>query len=187
MMRRVFIALALILGVLLFPLAILLAGFWHGSAGGGGGGGSCATNGPTLTGVCDANGFTVFSPGTVANSHAFVEGVTACGGASVTTTCIFYVCPASGAVVCTAGSDAADCTFAAPCATAQHAINQMRNNSPDWVLLARGNTWTNAGLDVNQTRNGLNDTSPSLISSYDPSGSMVHLPPIRRSAPPGRN
>lgn len=151
---KVFAALLAIVIACLTTLAQAL--IHHGNSSG-----VCQTLG-TL--VCDANGWTQFSVG----PGGFVEGKTACSGAAANVTCIFYVN--------TGGSDANDCTFTAPCLTPETTANSLRNGSPDWLLMAKGQTWTNHSPVPNNSRGGLNANNPMLVSSYDPGAG--HNPPV---------
>lgn len=113
----------------------------------------------------DANGWSVFT----VSSNGFGEG----SGYSGSGTRIIYCNPATG-------SDSNDGSFTAsgggvgPVATPAHGLSLLRSGSPDWLLLAKGQTW-NVGFGT-FSKYGLDANNYMVVSSYDPTAS--HSPPI---------
>ncbi len=81
--------------------------------------------------------------------------------------------------VSTSGSDANDGLSAAtPKATITAAYNLLRDGYPDWLLLKRGDSWTNPGNPglINWRKSGRSAAEPMVIGSY---GSGTVRPQIR--------
>ncbi|CAN0464885.1 unnamed protein product, partial [Phaeothamnion confervicola] len=59
-------------------------------------------------------------------------------------------------------------TPARPCATTSKAQSLMRDRSPDWMLLKKGDTWTGGvnGATGGWGKSGRSAAEPMLISSY---------------------
>src|SRR6516225_8456340 len=110
----------------------------------------------------DGNGWTVFTP----SVNGYGEGT----GYSGPGTRIIYVS--------NAGSDGNPGTFALPMATIAAGAANLRNGSPDWLLLRKGDIWTDDGPLFGGLfdRVGVDENNPILISSYDPGAS--HSPPV---------
>ena len=73
------------------------------------------------------------------------------------------------------GSDSNDgLSTGAPVATLAHAYSLLRTGHPDWLLLKRGDTWTNESFTA-WGKSGLSATYPMIIRSYpeDDSGSTA--------------
>lgn len=64
-----------------------------------------------------------------------------------------------------AGNDANDGSSATPLKTLAAGLALLRNGSPDWLLLKKGDTWTDERLGF-ITQSGLSATEPMLISAY---------------------
>src|SRR6516162_7156197 len=112
-------------------------------------------NAPVYTG--NSQGWTVITPsGSWKNGYG---GVYPGSGTSL----VVYVADAAHG-----GSDSNDGSSAHPFATPTHAASVIRNNQPDWVLLQKGNTWTDQ-LPRPQT-SGLNRDNPTVWASYSPTG-----------------
>jgi hypothetical protein len=137
----------------------------------------CPTD-PSLSLGLDANGWSQFQVGP-GNGGVPCEG----GGCAVsaTQTQLIYVCPASpNNINCTAGVNGSTCgAYASPCADPDYVVSNrvVRNNSPDWMLLAKGNTWANMGLGF-LLNNGYTAQYPQLYTSWDPTaGHTINVAP----------
>lgn len=134
--------------------------------------GSNSTSTSTTTSTCSSstntwcvasNGWTVFN-GT--------PGTGTCGDATstYTGTCVVYVANAGNDSTCKAQPLPVTSTPAYPCATPAKAQSLLRNGSPDWMLLRKGDSW-NGGMNGptggTWTRTGgRSAVEPMLISSY---------------------
>lgn len=56
-------------------------------------------------------------------------------------------------------------TQAAPKLTLQAGVNLLRDGKPDWLLLKKGDTWTQEQISFND-KSGVSETEPMLISTY---------------------
>lgn len=119
-------------------------------------------SGSTNTWCVGADGWTVFN-GT--------PGTGTCGDASSTYsgTCVVYVANSGNDATCKAQALPVTSTPAYPCATPTKAQTLLRDNSPDWMLLKKGDTW-NGGMSGAASglwwKNGRSAAEPMLISSY---------------------
>jgi hypothetical protein len=87
----------------------------------------------------DANGWTVFTPS--ADTH------------------IIYVSSSQG------NDNYSGLSVSAPVKTISHGLSLLRDGYPDWLLLKKGDSWT----ESNQIKtSGLSAIAPMVISSYDP-------------------
>ena len=166
-MRRFLISLIIVL--LCSVIGPAQSAFWIGQTTApvsGGGSSSCATLG-NLTCV---NGWTQFAVGSAANPGAFGEGT----GYSGTGTRIIYVsfstgCDFNGTTCTNNGS------FSQPSKTPLFAEGELRNGSPDWMLLACGDTFLDAAFGNVVNLAGPDSSHPLLFAEYDPGAS--HNPP----------
>ena len=90
--------------------------------------------------ILDANGWTVFTPSADTN--------------------IIYVSDSTGNDSTGVLGDSTH-----PYKTIAKGISLLRNGYPDWLLLKKGDTWTNQSL-ANLTKSGRSATEPMLFSSY---------------------
>jgi hypothetical protein len=110
-----------------------------------------------------ADGWTVFRGS---------SGTGSCGSSSsnYTGTCVVYVANAGNDGTCVAQPLPVTSTPAHPCATPAKAQTLLRNGSPDWMLLKKGDTWQggmNGPSSGAWNRTGGRSTAePMLISSY---------------------
>jgi hypothetical protein len=112
---------------------------------------------PTYTG--NATGWTTITPSGTWNSG--YSATTPVGTSNV-----IYVAAAP------TGNDSNPGTPASPIATLSQAALLVRNGSPDWVLLRKGDTWTDAAANFTgaATKSGLGENDPMVIASYSPTG-----------------
>lgn len=89
-----------------------------------------------------------------------------------TATCIYYVSTSGNDSNNCAGDPPINNSFATPCLTIAHGISLLRSGSPDWLLLKKGDTFTNQSFG-DLTKKGLNATATAdgysglmLLSSY---------------------
>ena len=97
----------------------------------------------------------------------FCEGTTACSTAGplgtpapVNMTQIFYVS--------TSGSNGNDGSFNNPFLTINTTPAHMRSGSPDWMLIKKGDIFTNDEPGTYNAKGGLDCAHPLLYASYDP-------------------
>ena len=97
-------------------------------------------------------------------------GVGTCGNASsnFTGTCVVYVTNGGNDRTCAAQPLPVTTAPAHPCATPAKAQSLLRNYSPDWMLLKKGDRWPGGmnGSNGNWGKNGRSAAEPMLISSY---------------------
>ena len=118
---------------------------------------------PNATWTVGADGWTVFkgSPGT---------GTCGNSSSNYTGTCVVYVANAGNDATCSAQPLPVTSTPTHPCATPAKAQTLLRNGSPDWMLLKKGDKWS-GGMNGptsgawNRT-GGRSAAEPMLISSY---------------------
>jgi hypothetical protein len=118
---------------------------------------------PNATWSVGADGWTVFngSPGT---------GTCGNSSSNYTGTCVVYVTNAGNDATCSAQPLPVTSTPAHPCATPAKAQTLLRNGSPDWMLLKKGDKWSggmNGPTSGAWNRiGGRSAAEPMLISSY---------------------
>ena len=109
----------------------------------------------------DADGWTQFNGS---------SGVGNCGDASsnYTGTCVVYVANSGNDRTCTAQPLPVTPNPAHPCATPAKAQTLLRDRSPDWMLLKKGDWWAGGvnGANGAWNKNGRSAAEPMLISNY---------------------
>lgn len=99
------------------------------------------------------------------------SGTGTCGNASsnYTGTCVVYVANSGNDATCSAQPLPVTSNPAHPCATSAKAQSLLRNGSPDWMLLRKGDTWSggiNGPTSGQVAKSGRSAAEPMLISSY---------------------
>jgi Bacterial Ig domain len=108
----------------------------------------------------DANGWTVFAPTSPSGAGNTFTGAG---------TRIIYVSSSTG-------NNANPGTSAAPVADIATGWAMIRDGHPDWLLLKKGDTWTETSILHQPIFNGVSATQPIVISSYDPANPTVPDP-----------
>jgi len=117
---------------------------------------------PNATWSVGADGWTVFNGS---------RGAGTCGNAAsnYTGTCVVYVANSGNDATCAAQLLPVTTNPAHPCATPAKAQSLLRNGSPDWMLLRKGDTWfggMSGPINSSWVKNGRSAAEPMLISSY---------------------
>jgi hypothetical protein len=76
------------------------------------------------------------------------------------------------------GNDSNACTQAKPCKTLLKGYKTLRDGYPDWLLLKRGDVWTESFADAwnfSWDKSGKSASEPMLLSSYGSSGARPRL------------
>lgn len=113
---------------------------------------------PTVCWNVGSDGWTVLCP---------TEGTGTCNASATGThtgTCYIAVSESGDDGTCTAATTQAAAELA-PCLTLAEGLSQVRNNSADWLLLKKGDTWTDEQFGY-LCVSGKSQNSPILISSY---------------------
>ena len=110
----------------------------------------------------DGNGWTVFTAS---------SGTGSCSARTYTGTCVFYV-SSSG------GSDLNDgLSPTTPVQTIAKAASLLRNGYPDWLLLKKGDTWTNDTFGY-LSASGRSAAEPMLPGAHGAPGRRIAIGPL---------